>query len=352
MSDQPLDPSLAAFEHLVLSEAEALAIWSRASQLPDEADRADLRSDSPPAAAVAVVEETRPPAGMYLVREIVAAARDAGIAERNIRIALAEHDALGRELGLAVEAMDDGVRDRLIGVPVRSVHVGRRVSEPAETVLERLRRTAGAAPWALTFDTLVGGPPTQGGVLRFSVPVIGRPPVDPSAPRAMNQFVYQASRVGLLELHVTVTPCGADAQPACDVTITGDLRAGERRSIGMYRALTSGLAGLAAVTGAILGAKAGGMVGAAMGIGLGAAFAFGYNRVVAAIARWEHRLAHRVLTTELDALLRALQRPSDEARAFGGTALESPPRLVRSRDTEDRRLRAVRPLLVAALARS
>jgi len=32
----------------------------------------------------------------------------AGIADTHVRVALAEHDALGHDLALAVEAMDDG----------------------------------------------------------------------------------------------------------------------------------------------------------------------------------------------------------------------------------------------------
>jgi hypothetical protein len=354
MSEQPLDPSLATFEHLVLSEEEALAVWSRAAQLHGEADdaieREALTNDAPPVTApVAIADGTRAPAGMYVIRDIIAAARDAGIAERHIRVALAEHDALGRELALAVDAMDDGVRERLIGVAARSVQVSRRLPESAATVLERLRRTAGTAPWSLTFDSLIGGPPTQGGVLRFTVPVIGRRPDEQSAPRALNRFIYHASRVGLLELHVTVTPLGPDAQSACDVTITGDLRPGERRSIGIYRALMKGLAGVAAVAGAIVGAKAGGPVVAAAGAGLGVALAVGYNQIVSAIGRGEHRLAHRVLTAELDELLRALQRPSDEVRAFGAAAPAPHPRLVPRRDADVDGLQAIRASVVAAL---
>jgi len=353
MSELPLDSSLAAFEHLVLREAEALAIWSRAAQLPDEAEPeagAPIRlAEAPPPAPVALVEGTRAPAGMYLVRDIVAAAVDAGIPERNVRVALAEHDALGRELALAVEALDEGVREHLIGTTPRTVQVSRRVSESASTVLERLRRVTGAPPWALSFDALIGGPPTQGGVLRFTVPVMGRGPVNGSVPQPMNAFVYHASRVGLLQLHVTVTPLGPDAQPACAVTITGDLRAGEQRSIGIYRALATGLAGVVAVTGAILGSKAWGALGAVAGLGLGAALAIGFNRVVAAIGRAEHRLAHRVLTAELDEVLRALQRPSDEARAFGAADPAPSPRLVRAPDAAQHRLPALRPSFTFAL---
>jgi len=345
MSEQPTDQSLAAFEHLVLSEAEALAVWARAAQLPGESDRASKRADEitnhPQSAPVAVADGTRAPAGMYLVRDIVAAARDAGIADRSIRVALAEHDALGREMALAVDAIDERTRDQLIGVTERSVQASRRVAESAETVLQRLRSTAGAAPWTLSFDTLVGGPPTEGGVLRFSVPVIGRTPVGASTPPAINRFIYHASRVGLFSVHVTVTSCGTDAQPACEVSITGDLRAGERRSIGIYRALGLGLAGLAATTGAIVGATVGGPAGAAAGFGLGAAAALGYNRFVAAITRWEHRTAHRTLTAELDGLLRAIQRPSDEARAFGVAATSSHPRLRRVSDEADAPNRSV-----------
>ncbi len=126
LPDQPDHTRSVACGDAVLSEGEALAVWSRAAQLQAEADTPDERSATasraqPTAATVAVAEGTRAPAGMYLVREIVAAARDAGIADTHVRVALAEHDALGHDLALAVEAMDDGARDRLIGVGARCV---------------------------------------------------------------------------------------------------------------------------------------------------------------------------------------------------------------------------------------
>ena len=345
MSHPPDHTPVAAFEDTILSEGEALAVWARAAQLQSEADTpvgapAAPVGAQPTTATVAVAEGTRAPAGMYLVREIVAAARDAGIADTHVRVALAEHDALGHDLALAVESIDEEVRGHLVGGGARSVHAARVIPESPATVLERLREAAAAAPWSLQFDTLIGDHPAEGGVLRFSVPVIGSAP-DPSAPtRSLSRFVYHASRVGMLHVHVTVTPRGTEALPGCELTITGDLRSGERRSIRIYRALAIGLAGLAAVGGALVGAKAGGLTGAAAGSALGAIGALGYNRFVAAIARWEHRLAHRVLTEELDALLRRVQRPSDEARAFGPVPSAPLPRLIRGGDDASRRVRA------------
>ncbi len=324
-------------EDAILSEGEALAVWSRAAQLQTEADTSDERTVAasraqPMTAAVALADGTRAPAGMYLVREIVAAARDVGITETHVRVALAEHDALGHDLALAVESINEGVRDHLIGVGARSVRAHRVIPESLATVLERLRTVGASAPWSLEFDTLIGDQPTHGGVLRFSVPMFGSRDDASTSPRSLTRFIYHATRVGLLHVHVTVAPRGIDALPGCEVTITGDLRSGERRSIGIYRALTTGLSVVWAVAGAIVGANAGGPAGAVAGFGIGAAAAFGYNKVVAAIARFEHRLAHRVLTAELDALLRRIQRPSDEARAFGPDRSAPVPRLVRGRD--------------------
>jgi len=344
LSDQPDHTRPLGFEDTILSEGEALAVWSRAAQLQGEADtpiaHAAENARAQPTAAVALAEGTRAPAGMYLVREIVAAAGDAGIAETHVRVALAEHDALGHELALAVEAIDEGVRERLIGVGARSVRANRVIPESPATVLERLRVAAAAAPWLLEFDTLVGEHPAHGGVLRFTVPVIGGRHDESTPLRSLSRFAYHASRVGMLHVHVTVTPRGTASLPGCELTITGDLRSGERRSIAMYRTLAKGLAGLSAVLGTIVGAEVAGPAGAVAGFVLGSTGAFGYNKVVAAIARWEHRLAHRVLTAELDALLRRIQRPSDEARAFGPEMSASTPRLVRGSDAVDFSVRA------------
>ena len=345
MTDQPDHTRSLAFEDVILSEGEALAVWSRAAQLQAEADTPDERgaaapSAPPSAATVALAEGTRAPAGMYLVREIVAAAREAGIADTHVRVALAEHDALGHDLALAVEQIDEGQRDQHIGVDARCVRASRVIPESAATVLQRLRIAAAAAPWSLEFETLLGDHPAHGGVLRFSVPVLGGQRDASTSPVALNRFVYQATRVGLQHIHVTVAPRGTESQPQCELTITGDLRFGERRSIGIYRALTKVMASVVAVAGAIVGENTAGPAGAVAGLSIGAAAAFGFSTLVAAIGRWEHRLAHRVLTAELDALLSRVQRPSEEARAFGPENAAPVPRLRRGFDEVGFSLRA------------
>lgn len=341
MTGQPTGSREARGDEIVLSEAEALAVWSRAARLQAEADLVDQHagalsasasSDSASSDSVALAEGTRAPAGMYLVSEIIAAARDVGIADTFVRVALAEHDALGPDRAVVVEYVDEGVRDHHIGVNARSVRSRRVIPESPQVVLQRLRAVAAAAPWSLEFERLVGDHPTRGGVLRFSVPVIGVPREASALPRPLSRFVYHASRVGLSHVHVTVEPKGADTTTACALTITGDLRAGEQRSIRMYRALTKGLAGVFAVAGAVVGWKTGGPAGALLGSLIGGTAAVGYNALVAAIGRWEHRMAHRALTDELDALLGRVQRPSDEARAFGPPEAAPAPRLTRGRD--------------------
>jgi hypothetical protein len=350
--DHTDDPRAAEFEDGVLSEQDALAVWSRAAQLQEETDaRSDplrLPSGATPhrapgaaGASLSLAAETRVPAGMYLVREILAAGRDAGIADRHVRMALAEHDALGSSVAIAVENIDAGVRDQMIGVPTRTVRASRVISESTETVLERLRAAASAAPWSLEFDSLIGGHPTNGGVLRFAVPVIGAPRDASKPARALNRFIYQASRAGMQHLHVMVEPRGTAELPGCAVTITGDLRAGEQRSIGIYRTLGRLLTGVAATGGTIVGASLGSMAGAgpalagaALGLVGGVLASRGYLRAVNGITRWEHRTAHQVLTEELEALLRRVQRPSDEALAFPGPATAPTPRLVRGNDPD------------------
>jgi len=74
MTDQPDHIRSLAFEDVILSEGEALAVWSRAAQLQAEADTPDERgvaaaSAPSSSATVALAEGTRAPAGMYLVRE-------------------------------------------------------------------------------------------------------------------------------------------------------------------------------------------------------------------------------------------------------------------------------------------
>ncbi len=299
----------------VFGEAEALAVWARAARLQADAENAGTAvPPADPAAAprVTIAEGTGAPAGLYLADEIVAAGRQAGIGERYLELALAEHDALGRDAALAAEAIDERDRVRLTGLTTRSVQVSRVIPEAPATVLARLREAVGEAPWSLAFDGVAGPHPELGGILRFTVPVIGAD----HAPRPLTSFIYHASRLGMTHLHVTLGRRGTAESPGCEVAIIGDFRAGEQMSLRWYKALQALLLGTWTIAGGLVGAKQGTAIATLIGAAGGLAASGLLALVFRGLARSEHRWAHRTLTAGLDALLRRVQRPGDEARAF------------------------------------
>jgi hypothetical protein len=328
----------------IMSEEAALAIWARAAQLQDEASPSALvRSDAPHGATSLVLDaDTRAPSGMYLADEVMQAALEAGIAAEFVAIAMAEHDALGSDATRISEELAPADRAQIIGQTATSLRVSRVIPEGADVVLDRLRTMAGQAPYHLAFDAALGPHPLQGGVLRFSVPGLGVANAETGERGAFNGFLYQAARMSVTDVHVTLTPRGTTEAPGCEVSVTVDLRRGQRFNTRFFSGASMLLAamfgGSGVLMGGLVGAKLlGGAIGllggAVVGATAGVASAVAYNALVAAISRWEHRVAHRAITDALENLLRRVQRPGDADRVFGSAGVVRP-RLQRRHDTD------------------
>lgn len=326
----------------IMSEAAALAIWARAAQLQAEASPSALvrSNDSDGSTSLVLDPETRAPTGMYRADEVTQAALEAGIAAEFVAIAMAEHDALGADAARISEELAPADRDQIVGQSATSLRVSRVIPEGADVVLDRLRTMAGQAPYHLAFDAALGPHPLQGGVLRFSVPGLGAANAETGERPAFNGFLYHAARMWVTDLHVTLRPRGTTEAPGCEVSVTVDLRRGQRFNTRFFSGasvLLSALFGGAGIlTGGLVGAKlVGGALGilggAAVGTAAGVASAVAYNAMVAAISRWEHRMAHRAISDALENLLRRVQRPGDADRVFG-TAAPVRPRLTRRDD--------------------
>jgi hypothetical protein len=326
----------------VFGEVEALAIWARAATLQAEAAREaavrfGVEPPEPPASeaggTLAIDPATRAPAGMYLASEVLAAALEAGIPRDCVMIAIAEHEAVGGEAALALDAVDARARARLVGHEATSVRAEAVLPESPTTVLARLRRVAASAPYDFAFDATVGGHPVEGGVLRFRNPLMHERGEAEHARRGINWFAYHTSRMQVRHVHVTLAPRGTAEAPGCEVVITGDLRPGQRWNVRFVRGASAVLTALFGIVGAGLGLKLlGGLAGAAGGAVAGLAAGIGYTALLAAISRWEHRAARRAIEGAFGELLRAVQRPGDEARAFAPPAAAAPPRLVSGED--------------------
>ncbi len=334
----------------IMSEEAALAIWARAAQLQAEASPSALvRSDDPHGSASLVLDpDTRAPAGMYRADEVAQAALEAGIAVEFVAIAMAEHDARGADATRVSEELAPAARAQIVGQTATSLRVSRVIPEGADVVLDRLRTMAGQAPYHLAFDAALGPPPLQGGVLRFSVPGLGVANAATGDRGVFNGFLYQAARMSVTDLHVTLRPRGTTEAPGCEVSVTVDLRRGQRFNTRFFSGASVVLAALFGGSGVITGGLAGAkLIGGALGIlggavvgaAAGVASAVAYNAMVAAISRWEHRVAHRAITAALEDLLRSVQRPGDADRVFGAAPVVRP-RLTRRDDTGASMVRA------------
>lgn len=331
----------------IMSEEAALAIWARAAQLQAEASPSALaRLDESPARPPAAVDwvldpDTRAPTGMYLADEVTQAALEAGIAAEFVAIAIAEHEALGADAQKIAEELSGEERARLVGHSSTSVRVSRVIPEGADVVLDRLRTMAGQAPFHLAFDAAIGPHPLQGGVLRFSVPGLYVPNAETGERGKATSFLYHAARMQVKEVHVTLTPRGTTEAPGCELSVTVDLRRGQRFNTRFFSGAATMLAamfgGAGVLAGGVMGARlfggaAGILGGAALGTAAGVASGVAYNAFLAAILRWEHRMANRVITTALHDLLRNVQRPGDADRVFATPPVVRP-RLKRGGDT-------------------
>jgi tRNA A-37 threonylcarbamoyl transferase component Bud32 len=215
----------------LVTEAEARAVWQRAAQLQAAAaHRLEQAIVLPPAAPAG---STPGQDGRLRMRDVEAAAAAAGLARPFVAIALAEREAAGADGATPpVSAALDRQFTALMGTSDRAVSASRVMAAPPPQVLAAIGAVLTAGPDALTFDGTAGGHPLDGGVLRFRVPRSGaglawlplglRP--------AARRLRARLERVDLHALSVTLASRGTASAAACDVVVTGDLRAALRRN--------------------------------------------------------------------------------------------------------------------------
>ncbi|MBY0492095.1 MAG: serine/threonine protein kinase [Gemmatimonadaceae bacterium] len=314
----------------VLSSDDAAAVWRRAAELQAEAAaRLELRMRTGnetralvPAGATQA-DATVAPTDAYRLRDVEAAAVEAGISQRYVALALDELRAkpAGQALAPAVSPFRDRLATRLLGTSQRTLAVTRTFRSPPRTVLQALGRTWQSHPWSLTLRDTLGGHPLDGGVLLFDLPNM----------TGMSDYKWSWTRYGVYvpQLRASIAPVPGDSR-SCEVTITIDLRDGLNVNLYGYSAVAGGGFGVGGIIGLAIAKKALLMAGAAL---LGPAAAAGIlagaavTLCVGPLYRWEIRKAEDELRAALSAIdvgMRALD-------IFG----EAPPPLpppARSRD--------------------
>jgi predicted Ser/Thr protein kinase len=320
----------------VLSEDDALAVWQRAAQLQAEAAHrmersAALRTTSSGSHATVSAgagSSTAVDTGQYRVRDVEAAAVEAGISRQYVALALAEIRALGSG-GQVVRASSEAEDRRLtlfMGTPDRALSVSRVIPGSPKDVLATLGQVFTTHPAKLALVDTVNGHPLDGGIMRFRMPRFKEAYVNPFVMADKDKaLAMRLEQIELYDLNVTLQARGTAAAPMCEVVITGDLRPGLRTNLKLDLAMMAGSALLAGAGGASTVAKylAPGPLATAAVAALGAVVGAG------ACFLWYRGLFRSALEhaqREMGTLLKNIEQQLATQRLFRGeaTALPSP----------------------------
>lgn len=306
----------------MLSSDDAMAVWRRAAELQAEAaSRLEARMRNDQTRALSPVAEASAganggasvvPTDAYRLRDVEAAALEAGISQRYVALALDEMRAkpVGVALAPTVSPWKERLCTRVLGTAQRTLSVSRIIRATPRAVLQAVGRSLQAVPWSLSLRDTLGGHPLDGGVLVFDIPGM----VD-------GNYKWTMTRYGVYvpELRVTLASVPSDSR-ACEVTMTIDLRRGLSPNLWGYGIFSAFGIGGGAAGGLAIGIKALAMTGAALAAPAVAAGAVVGGLVLACsgpVYRWEMRKA----AAELEAALAAIEVSLRAFDIFG----ESPP---------------------------
>ncbi|WP_310572356.1 serine/threonine-protein kinase [Gemmatimonas sp.] len=325
-----------------LSSDDAMVIWRRAAELQAEAAarlesrmRATAGTKQLVATSMAPVNaqegatasdqssrtDAALPTDAYRLRDVEAAAIEAGISQRYVALALDELRASPNAIQRAqpMPRWKETLATRLFGTTQRTLSVTRRFAAAPRAVLQVLGRSLQAAPWSLTLRDTLGGHPLDGGVLVFDLPAM----VD-------GNYKWTWTRYGVYvpELRVTLAAAPGSTR-ACEVTIQVSLREGLTANIAGYSLIAGGGGVFGGFIGALIGKKALLLAGAAIG---GPALAGALLAGVAVLAtagplyRWEIRKTE----AELQAALATIDVAMRSIDIFGEAPTPPPPRPISS----------------------
>ena len=317
----------------VLTERDAAGIWQRAAQL--QAEAAHRMERSVMLSTTSRDTHSGVPTDAYRLRDVEAAAVEAGISRQFVAIALAERNAAGNAGSLAVAPLDVRTERRIttmLGTTDRSISVSRVIKASPKTTLQVVGRVFTAQPYMLKVSETVNGHPLDGGILRFAVPNLYKSMSDGTIASGMvgtsHGLIYQCSVLDLGLLNVTLKARGSASAPECEVVVSGDLRDGQRKNLKMaYWSIGSVTAAAGGVT-IPVGLKVMGALALASPLVAGVAIITAFGTMVGYRAAF--RRALRKAREELDKMLLALQQNLDTQALFGDLPAPTPPTLPRN----------------------
>lgn len=297
-ASDPIGPTASGDD--VLSEERARAIWKRAAQLQAEAaHRLEERSR---ALARGDTKDT----GGFRVRDIEAAAVEAGISKEFVHLALSEASE-SETRAKPLPPWAESAATRLLGTAQRSLEISRVVQAPPAEVFEAMQRLLPSHPYFLALRDTVGANLLDGAILAFEVPSVWSAPY--------TDFRTEMAWADIRELHFVLCPVTQGDSAATMVRIAIDLT--WSRKLNWW--VGAGMSGLFAAGGGAAGAAiAAGALGlgalvalpvAAAGAAAGAAtIGFGYG----GLYRWGVKRGVRTI----EKLLRALEVHARTRGAF------------------------------------
>ena len=295
-----------------ISEERAAEVWHRAARLQAEAaTRLEERSKMLAGRGEAAPGETG-----FHVEDVKAAAAEAGIAPEFVELALAEVEG-GAPAGPELTGWSARAAERVLGADGRALEVSRAIACAPAAVMGAMRLILPAHPYTLALRDHIGGDPLDGGVLVFDIPPY-------TMGGNLGSFAYHAAAVDVKQLRFSLRPLGG-ASPACEVTVTAEMRHGVRRNWKVARASTGtvGVGGGLLAAGLFANAPALGALGllglgpgAVVGVALGGAALWGYGKL--------YRYSLRKLHEELQRLLGTIDATARTGNAFAPPAAPRP----------------------------
>lgn len=289
---------------MVLKETEAMAIWRRAAQLQAEAaqrlEQRARRSES-----LALSSGATPMDGFKL-REVEAAAIEAGISQHFVALAIAELPKEAEESTQTLAGWQERAAARWFGSTEQSLSVSRVIRATPRRTLQAMGRVLSAPPLNLVFQTHVGAHPLDGGVLVYDLP---------QWQESAYHWVYTRWGVFAKTVRVAMRPLPHDSR-ATEVTLHIDLRRGLKLNLYSSAGLTGAMSVGAGGAAAGIAVKALAMVGAAIALpilgGVAAVGALGTFGFAAG-----YRYAIRKVREELDNALRFIENDVRSEELFG-----------------------------------
>ncbi|HKG95688.1 MAG TPA: hypothetical protein VKA84_27510, partial [Gemmatimonadaceae bacterium] len=236
------------------------------------------------------------------LRDVEAAAAEAGISRQFVALAVAEMTAAARGGAQAAPPKElaqwqDVVATILLGSTGRSVAASRTVPAAPRRVLQAVGRVLRAPPFSLSLRDAPGRHPLDGGVLVFDLPELG-------GTRQSYPWTYTRYGVRARQLQVTLRPLPHDPN-ACEVQLHVDIRQGLRANVIATSALTGFFTGGGGAAGLFVAVEKFALAGAALGLpALGAAVVAG--GVSLAVLRASYRREIRKTVAEMESALAAV----------------------------------------------